>query len=74
MNTPIIEQLLEQLKSLPQELQWRVLEFTRALALSTPPGVPGPQLIQFAGFISPAELDLMQQAIDEGCGQIDDEW
>lgn len=74
MNTPIIEQLLEQLKSLPQELQWRVLEFTRTLALSTPPGVPGPQLIQFAGFIPPAELDLMQQAIDEGCGQIDDEW
>jgi len=33
--------VIEQLKALPHELQWRVLEFTRALAVSTPHGVPG---------------------------------
>ncbi len=41
MDTPIIDKVIEQLRDLPQELQWRVLEFTRALAVSTPRGVPG---------------------------------
>ena len=36
MDTPIIDEVIEQLKSLPNELQRRVLEFTRALTLSTP--------------------------------------
>ena len=30
MDTPIVDKVIEQLKALPQELQWRVLEFTRA--------------------------------------------
>ena len=29
MDTPIVEKVIEQLKALPQELQRRVLEFTR---------------------------------------------
>jgi hypothetical protein len=41
MDTPIADQVIEQLKTLSYDLQWRVLEFTRALALSTPHGVPG---------------------------------
>lgn len=39
-DNPLVAQVIEQLKTLPQELQWRVLEFTRALAISTPRGVP----------------------------------
>jgi len=31
MDVPIVDKVIEQLKALPQELQWRVLEFTRAL-------------------------------------------
>ncbi len=75
METPIIEKVIQHLQSLPQELQWRVLEFTRALALSTPQGVPGPQLLNFAGGISQEDLQQMREAIDQGCEQADtDEW
>jgi hypothetical protein len=40
MTTPILDKVIEQLKALPYELQWRVLEFTRASALSTLMGSP----------------------------------
>jgi hypothetical protein len=75
MNTVIADRVLEQLKALPYELQWRVLEFTRALAMSVPRGVPGQQLVSFAGTIPLDDLQLMHQAIEEGCEQVDaDEW
>jgi hypothetical protein len=75
MNTPVIDKVIEQLKGLPHELQLRVLEFTRALTLSTPHGVPGQQLVRFAGAISPEDARLMHEAIQQGCEQVDaDEW
>lgn len=75
MDTFIVEKVVEQLKVLPYELQWRVLEFTRALAISIPHGVPGQQLLRFAGAIPLEDLQLMRQAIEEGCEQVDaNEW
>lgn len=75
MDTFIVEKVVEQLKVLPYELQWRVLEFTRALAISIPHGVPGQQLLRFAGAIPLDDLQLMHQAIEEGCEQVDaNEW
>ena len=75
MNTPVVDKVVEQLKDLPYELQWRVFEFTRALAASAPHGIPGQQLIRFAGMISPDDLQLMRQAIEQGCEQVDaNEW
>jgi hypothetical protein len=75
MDTPIIDEVIEQLKSLPNELQRRVLEFTRALTLSTPRGVPGKQLLRFAGTISPDDAHQMREAIEQGCERIDaDGW
>ena len=75
MDTPIIDKVIEQMKVLPHELQWRVLEFTRALAVSTPRGVPGRQLLRFAGTISPDDARLMREAIEQGCEQVDpNEW
>ncbi len=75
MDMPIVDKVIEQLMALPQELQWRVLEFTRGLAQSTPHGVPGKQLLQFAGTISPDDAKLMSEAIEHGCEQIDtNEW
>lgn len=69
MNTPIQDQVLEELKKLPQELQWRVLEFARALAQSTPHGVPARELRHLAGTISAEDAELMREAIEEGCEQ-----
>ena len=75
METIVIEKVLEQLKDLPHEMQWRVLEFTRALAVSTPRGVPGRQLLRFAGFISPEEAASMRETIEQDCEQVDaNEW
>lgn len=75
MSTPIVDRIVEQLKALPYESQWRVLEFTQALAATSPRGVPGSQLLPFAGVIPPDDLQLMQQAIEEGCERVDaDEW
>jgi hypothetical protein len=43
--------------------------------MSVPRGVPGPQLLRFAGAISPDDLQLMRQAIEEGCERVDtNEW
>lgn len=75
MDTPIIEKVVEQLRTLPSELQWRVLEFTRALALSAPRGIPGQELLRFAGTISSDDVQRMREVIEQGCERIDaDEW
>jgi hypothetical protein len=56
-------------------MQWRVFEFTRALAVSVPRGVPGSQLLRFSGTIPPDDLQLIREAIQEGCEQADThEW
>lgn len=75
MTSPIIDRLIEELKALPHELQRRVLEFMRGLPFSTPRGVPGRQLLRFAGTISPDDARLMREAIKAGCERVDaDEW
>jgi len=75
MDTPVVDQVVEQLRDLPFELQWRVLEFTRALAVSAPHGVPGQQMLSFAGTIPPDDLQVMRQAIQADCEQVDaNEW
>jgi hypothetical protein len=75
MNSRIAEKVMEQLQSLPYDLQCQVLEFTRALTLSVPRGVAGRQLLQFAGAIPYSDVELMQEAIEQGCEQVDtDEW
>jgi len=75
MNTRVIEKVVEQLQSLPYDLQRQVLEFTRVLALSVPHGTTGKQLLQFAGAIPRSDVELMREAIEQGCEQVDtDEW
>jgi hypothetical protein len=75
MDTPILDKLIEQLKIMPQDLQWRVLEFARTISGSTIQGVPGRQLLRFAGSIPPDDVQLMRQAIEQDCEQLDlDEW
>ena len=75
MDTQIIEKVIEQLRTLPDELQMRVLEFTRTLTPSAPHGVPGKQLLRFAGAIPPNDVQRMREAIEQGCERIDaDEW
>ena len=75
MGTPIVDKVIQQMVSMPYEMQWRVLEFTRALALSSPSGIAGGQILRFAGAIAPDDLELMREAIEQGCERVDgDEW
>jgi hypothetical protein len=75
MDIPIVDKVIEQMKKLPQELQWRVLEFTRALAVSAPQAIAGAQLLRFAGTIPQADVREMKEAIEQGCEQVDsNEW
>jgi hypothetical protein len=75
MNTSIIDQVVEQLRAMPQPLQWQVLKFVRTLVGSKIRGVSGQQLLRFAGAISSDDLQLMQEAIEQDCEQVDrNEW
>jgi len=75
INTSLKEEVLKQLNALPYEQQLRVLDFVRALVTSSPAGVPGKQLLRFAGAIEENDLKIMQQAIESGCEKVDfNEW
>ncbi len=75
MDTSILDKVVEQLRGMPQSLQQQVLEFALALAGSTIQGVPGQQLLRFAGAIPPDDIQLMREAIEQDCEQVDtNEW
>lgn len=69
-------QILSQLDQMAVPEQEKVLNFARTLlAHKQPAGVPGHSLLAFAGTVEAEELELMTQAIEDDCGQIDlDAW
>jgi len=72
--TTLEQEILAHLHTLALSQQREVLAFVRTLA-TTPIGVPGRELLAFAGIIEPHDLITLQQAIDEGCEQVNlDEW
>ncbi|MBW4593200.1 MAG: DUF2281 domain-containing protein [Brasilonema angustatum HA4187-MV1] len=74
----IQDKIIEKLQLLPEATLNQVLDYVESLAQRTtkePVGVPGKQLLRFAGTIPSQELELMVQAIDADCGKVDiDEW
>jgi hypothetical protein len=75
MSERIINQVMEQLRTMPDNLQQEVLVFTRQLKVSAQVGKPGKNLLQFAGTISLEDLEIMRQAIEADCEQVDlNEW
>lgn len=70
-----IQEIIELLKTLSLEEQRQVLDFTRGVLGKSPKQYPGKNLLQFVGTISKEDLKVMQQAIEEGCEQVDEsEW
>jgi len=70
-----IAKVVEQLETLPENLQQRVLAFVQTLRTVVRSGIPGKWLLRFAGAIPLDDLQLMQQAIETGCEQVDlNEW
>ncbi|MBI3328833.1 MAG: hypothetical protein HYZ81_19285 [Nitrospinae bacterium] len=75
MNPWLEEEILHQLAKLALEQQQQVLHFARALAMSTPLGVPGKELRRFAGLIELDDLRTIARAIEDGCEQVNlHEW
>jgi len=73
--TPIKQEIVEELEKLTPELQLQVLNFVRKLRLSPAEGVPGRELLPFAGILTPEEAELMERATEEGCERVDQgEW
>ncbi len=76
MSAQLQEQILDQLRRLPENQQEQVLHFAQALAAGKEPiGRPGKELLRFAGAIPAADVERMAEAIEEGCERVDlNEW
>jgi hypothetical protein len=75
MEASTLNEVIEQLQRMPQSLQQQVLEFARSLVDSPVRGVPGSQLLRFAGTIPLQDIELMREAITQDCEQVDlNEW
>ena len=62
-------ELLARLDKLSPMQQKQVLDYTRDLLGEPRKLTPGKNLLQFAGAISPEDLEIMKQAIEEEWGQ-----
>lgn len=72
--TTLEQEIVSHLHTLALPQQREVLAFVRTLTV-TPAGVPGRELLAFAEIFEPRDLVTLQQAIDEGCEQVNlDEW
>ncbi len=56
---------------MPEGSQKQVLEFAKTLNHSAIRGVPGSQLLRFAGTITSDDIALMREAIEQDCEQVD---
>jgi len=77
VDSQVHDELIKQLDQLPVGQQRRVLDFARSLSSpsAAPRGIPGHELLRFAGTISPEDAQEMMDAIEEGCERIDlNEW
>ncbi len=75
LNVIVKKEIIQQIGRLDYEHQRRVLDFARALAVTGSKGVPGKQLLSFAGSIPADDLKAMKQAIEDSCEKVDlNEW
>jgi len=69
--TELLEQLFEQIKRMPADMQQKVYDYTHALAINVERGTPGVALLSFAGSITLEDAHVMSQAIEDGCEHVD---
>ena len=75
MNSEIISEAAAQMAILPYKFQKRALKFIQELSLPQKSGVPGKNLLKYAGFIPPDDLRIMSDVIENDCRKIDiNEW
>jgi hypothetical protein len=73
VESQIRDELVKQLNRLSLPQQRRVLDYARSLSASASGarGIPGSQLVKFAGTTSPEDCKTMMDAIKAGCERID---
>lgn len=74
---PTREKIVEKLQSLPEPALQEVLDFVDFLVLrmKKPTGIPGKELLHFAGAIEADDLTLIAKAIEADCGKVNlHEW
>lgn len=75
MNNEIISEAAAQMAKLPYKLQERALNFIKELTLPVKSGVPGRNLLKYAGSIPSDDLNIMSDVIKNDCRKIDaNEW
>ena len=75
MAIPVLDQIVEQVKALPDNLQHQVLTFVHSLRTIAGRGTQGSRLLQFAGGISMDDVATMREAIENDCERVDgNEW
>jgi len=75
LNVTVKKEIINQIGMLDYEHQRRVLDFVRALAVTNPKGVPGKELLSFAGTFPADDLKVMEQAIEDNCEKVNlNEW
>lgn len=75
MEKPILREIIEQVKILPDNMQYKVLSIIKDLRTQTQQGIPGIILLQFSGSIPAQDIDKIRETIQSGCEQIDiNEW
>ena len=74
-STSVIDQIVEELKTLPQEMRRQVLSYARTRADGKAQGMPGRALLRFLGMISSEDAKTMEEEIETGSERVDaDEW
>ena len=75
MSDLVIAQIIQQTETLPIDLQQQVLHYAKQLARVVQRGASGEKLLRFAGVMPADDLQLMRQAIETDCEQVDThEW
>ena len=73
VEATIKEQILSDLERLSPDLQARAAQLVHGLVSAAPRGVPGRDLLRFAGTIDAESIREMEEAIEDGCERIDSE-
>ena len=69
-NSEHIQEIVKRLKSLSTGQQRQVLDYILEMSGETPKGISGKELLRLVGAISKEDLEIMKQAIEEGCEQV----
>jgi hypothetical protein len=75
MENPVIARVLERMEWLPTDLQQLVLDFVQTLQTSAQQGLPGKEMLQFAGAIPADDIGHMRRVVTVACEQVPvNEW